>query len=322
MFIGTRGNKCADKDIRRMPLYALKSGLKIERIKKSAFKTEKEMQKLVESNLPMLFNLEFVRSEFALGNLRIDTLVFDPENKCFVIIEYKNDRNFSVIDQGYAYLALLLNNKADFILEYNERMKMGLRKDELDWSQSRVIFISPEFTKYQKGAINFRDLPIELWEISVYENGMVLMDSITTPEGSESIEKISPRGESFKEVAREIKVYSEQDHLNGLPEEISELYENLKMRIISLGGVMIVPKKHYIGFKTEKNFVDIHPQKSQIKIWLNMKKGELDDPKALTRNMKGIGHWGNGEYELILTPDADLDYVMTLIKQSFKKQIQ
>ena len=275
MFIGTRGNKCADKDIRRMPLYALKSGLKIERIKKSAFKTEKEMQKLVESNLPMLFNLEFVRSEFALGNLRIDTLVFDPENKCFVIIEYKNDRNFSVIDQGYAYLALLLNNKADFILEYNERMKMGLRKDELDWSQSRVIFISPEFTKYQKGAINFRDLPIELWEISVYENGMVLMDSITTPEGSESIEKISPRGESFKEVAREIKVYSEQDHLNGLPEEISELYENLKMRIISLGGVMIVPKKHYIGFKTEKNFVDIHPQKSQIKIWLNMKKANL-----------------------------------------------
>lgn len=305
-----------------MPLYTVKSGLKIERVRKSAFKTEKEMQKLVESNLPMLFNLEFIRSEFALGNLRIDTLAFDPETKCFVIIEYKNDRNFSVIDQGYSYLALLLNNKADFILEYNERMKKGLRKDELDWSQSRVIFISPEFTRYQKGAINFRDLPIELWEISLYENGMVLIDSITTPEGSESIEKISPRGESFKEVSREIKVYSEQDFLNGLPEEIAELYENLKARIVSLGGVKIVPKKHYIGFKIEKNFVDVLPQKSQVKMWLNMKKGELDDPKALARNMNGIGHWGNGEYELIVNPDADLDYLMTLIKQSFRKQTQ
>jgi len=277
---------------------------------------------LVESNLPMLFNLEYVRSEYTLGNLRVDTLAYDSENKCFVIIEYKNDRNFSVIDQGYSYLALLLNNKADFILEYNEKMKKGLRKDDLDWSQSRVIFISPEFTKYQKGAINFRDLPIELWEISVYENGMVLIDSITTPEGSESIEKISPRGESFKEVSREIKVYSEQDFLNGLPEEIAELYENLKARIVSLGGVKIVPKKHYIGFKAEKNFVDILPQKSQVKMWLNMKKGDLDDPKAIVRNMKGIGHWGNGEYELIITPDTDLDYVMMLIKQSFKKQTQ
>jgi len=275
-----------------------------------------------ESNLPILFNLEFVRSEFALGNLRIDTLVFDPENKCFVIIEYKNDRNFSVIDQGYSYLALLLNNKADFILEYNERMKRGLRKDKLDWSQSRVIFISPDFTKFQKGAINFRDLPIELWEISVYENGMVLINSITTPEGSESIEKISPRGESFKKVSREIKVYSEQDFPNGLPEEIAELYENLKARIVSLGGVKIDPKKYYIGFKTEKNFVDVFPQTTQVKMWLNMKKGELDDPKALARNMKGIGHWGNGEYELNVNPYTDLDYVMTLIKQSFKKQTQ
>ena len=203
-----------------MPLYYLKDGSNLNRVKKSAFKTEKEMQKLVESNLPMLFNLEYVRSEYALGNLRVDTLAYDSENKCFAIIEYKNDRNFSVIDQGYSYLALLLNNKADFTLEYNEKMKKGLRKDDLDWSQSRVIFISPEFTKYQKGAINFRDLPIELWEISVYENGMVLIDSITTPEGSESIEKISPRGESFKEVSREIKVYSEQDFLNGLPEKL------------------------------------------------------------------------------------------------------
>lgn len=305
-----------------MPLYTLKGDSTFDKIKKSAFKTERQMQKLVETNLSILFNLEYVRSEYALGSLRIDTLAYDPEKKSFVIIEYKNDRNFSVIDQGYSYLALLLNNKADFILEYNDRRKKGLRKEELDWSQSRVIFIAPEFTKYQRGAINFRDLPIELWEISIYENGMVLFDSITTPEGSESIEIISPKGESFKEVSREIKVYSEQDFINGLPEEIVELYENLKTRIVSLGGVKIVPTKHYIAFKTEKNFVDVLLQKSKVKLWLNLKIGELDDPKSLARDMQETRHWGNGQYELILTPDSDLDYVMMLIKQSYKKQIQ
>ena len=40
----------------------------------------------------------------------------DNENKSFVIIEYKIDQSFSVIDQGYAYLGILLNNKAEFTL--------------------------------------------------------------------------------------------------------------------------------------------------------------------------------------------------------------
>jgi hypothetical protein len=32
------------------------------------------------------------------------------------------DRNFSVVNQGVSYLNLMLNNKADFILEYNEEL--------------------------------------------------------------------------------------------------------------------------------------------------------------------------------------------------------
>jgi hypothetical protein len=69
---------------------------------------------------------------------------------------------------GYAYLALLLNNKAEFILGYNEYKNQSLKRDDVDWSQSKVIFVSRQFTKYQKQAINFRDLPIELWEISKF----------------------------------------------------------------------------------------------------------------------------------------------------------
>ena len=67
--------------------------------------------------------LDFISSEFSLNNFRIDTLALDKESKSFVIIEFKRDKNFSVVDQGYAYLSLMLNNKADFILEYNENKK-------------------------------------------------------------------------------------------------------------------------------------------------------------------------------------------------------
>ena len=107
--------------------------------------------------------------EFSLNGLRVDSISLDKESNSFIIIEYKQDRNFTVIDQGYAYLALLLNNKADFILLYQNRNK-SLRKNDIDWSQSRIIFVSPNFTNYQRKAIEFKDLPIELWEIKKYAN--------------------------------------------------------------------------------------------------------------------------------------------------------
>ena len=98
--------------------------------------------------MKIIFDFEYVKSEFSIGKFRLDTLAYDKETNSFIIIEYKKDKNFSVIDQGYAYLSLMLNNKADFILEYNESQKNTLKRTDIDWSQSKVIFISQSFTTY------------------------------------------------------------------------------------------------------------------------------------------------------------------------------
>ena len=172
-----------------MSIYSIRK--RLELVKEKHFKYEKEIQQLVESNLKTLLNLKFIKSEFALNNFRIDTLAFDTEAKSFVIIEFKRDKTFSVVDQGYAYLSLMLNNKADFILEYNESQDQMLKRNDIDWSQSKVIFISPNFTNYQKEAINFKDLPIELWEIKHFENETILFEQIQKTNAIESIKTIS-----------------------------------------------------------------------------------------------------------------------------------
>lgn len=292
----------------------------LQKIQKIPFRNEKKIQNLTEQNLETIFALEFVRSEFSFGNLRIDTLAFDNETKSFVIIEYKQKKNFSVIDQGYAYLGLLLNNKADFILEYNESKNRNLKRKDVDWSQSRVIFISPKFTKYQKLAINFRDLPIELWEISNYQNSTILFNQLKSPETNESISTISPENEVVQKVSREIKVYTEEDHLQFMPEVIKDLYDEVKSRILNLGeNIEIRPRKKYVGFIANTNFTDINVKKSKLKMWINLSKGELDDPKNMARDVSKVGHWGNGDYQISLTPTSDLDYLITLIKQSYEK---
>lgn len=226
-----------------MSIYLISKGLEL--VKERNFKYEKEIQQLVENNLQSLLKLKFIKSEFALNNFRIDTLAFDIEAKSFVIIEFKRDKTFSVVDQGYAYLSLMLNNKADFILEYNESQDGALKRNDVDWSQSKVIFVSPNFTNYQKEAINFKDLPIELWEIKQFENDTILFEQVQKANAIESIKTISKSSDATVEsVNKEIKVFTENDHLQKGEFETRELYEKLKERLLNLDdNVSTQPKK-------------------------------------------------------------------------------
>ena len=300
-----------------MALYKIEK--KLEYIKEKPFRLEKEIQELTENNLKAIFGLEFVKSEFALNNFRIDTLAFDKEANAFVIIEYKRDKNFSVIDQGYAYLSLMLNNKADFILEFNENLDKTLKRTDVDWSQSRVLFVSPAFTNYQREAINFKDLPIELWEVKRFENTTVSYEQIQKAGAQESIKTISKSDKTIDNVAKEIKVYSEQEHLENASDEIKELYEKFKSAIQNLDNLEIKPKKKYIAFVAGRNVIDILPQKKALKMWINMSKGELDDTKGITRDVSTTGHWGNGDYEIQIRDDENLEYILSLVKQSIKR---
>ncbi len=306
-----------------MKLYSIQEKTKLKPISNIKFDLEKEIQVLFEKNLEELFNLQFVKSEFSIKSFRIDTLGYDSENKSFVIIEYKKDRNFSVIDQGYTYMSLMLNNKSDFILEYNENCGGVLKRDDIDWTQSKVIFVSPHFTEYQKHSINFKDVPFELWEVKKYQNNMIgLVQHKTTSD--ESISSISDdKTNVVNQVSREVKVYTEEYHFKKnvrRDEKVVDLYNELKDRILNLGEVEIIPRKEYIGFRKKRPFCDVVFYTDHLRILVNLKKGQLDDPKNLTKDMSSQGHWGNGDYELRLSPNDELDYVMFLITQSYKKQ--
>ena len=302
-----------------MALY--KIGQSLDFVKELPFKFEKDIQNLVEKNLSSLLHLDFIRTEFALNNFRIDTLAFDRENKSFIIIEYKRDKNFSVIDQGYAYLSLMLNNKADFILEFNESQEITLKRNDVDWTQSKVIFVSPFFTNYQREAINFKDLPIELFEIKRFENDTISFEQIQKSSAKESIKTISRNNEVVETVSKEVKVFTEQDHLQKVDFETRELYEQVKERLISLDdNVNTQPKKQTIGFKVDNNiFCDVVLQGKGLKIYLNLKSGDLQDQKQIARDVSNVGHWGNGSYEIKLGDLDDIDYVLSLLKQSLRK---
>ncbi len=296
------------------------SNAKLEQISESGFQLEKELQSLVEGNLGKIFGLEFVCSELALDGLRIDTLAYDAETNSFVIVEYKREKNLSVIDQGFSYLNLMLNNKADFVMEYLERTGKKIDRKNIDWSQSKVLFVCPGYTTYQLKAIEIRDLPIELWEVQKYGKDTWAFNRIQAAGARESIKAFSSKSDVVRNVSKEVRVYTEEELVQKGTAELQSLYEELKSRIMDLGDdIRTKPTKLYMAFKRKTNFVDVEIQTIRLKIFINMPKGSLDDPKGIAKDVSETGHWGNGDYEVHLNKREDLPYLLTLIQQSYER---
>ena len=294
---------------------------KLVSIKEKRINLERDLQKIVEQNLETIFGLKFITSEFSLGRFRIDTLAFDEENKSFVIIEYKRDKSFSVIDQGFSYLSSLLNNKADFILEYNDKMKSNLKRGDVDWSQSRVLFLAHSFTPYQRHSINFRDLPIELWKIQRYEDNIIVFNRLKPIVARESINTIS-KNKMIKKVSREVKVYSIDDHFKKGWENSRDIFNNIREKILELDPrIKEKVNKYYIGYSIGTyRLCEISTYKSKIEVGLHrVDKKDLKDPENKLKKIPWE-KWGWGKQcSYSIKNSGDIDYALFLIKQVYNK---
>ncbi len=79
--------------------------------------------------------------------------------------------------------------------------------------------------------------------------------------------------------------------------------------------------KLYIAYKAETNFVDVVPQAKRLRLSLNLPFAEIEDPKGLCKDVTDIGRWGNGDVEIGLQSSDELPYVMSLVRQSFDRQM-
>lgn len=298
-----------------MTIYTVKNN-KLEEIHEKPFKLEREIQTLFEANLTEIMGLKLVRSEFSIKNRRIDTLAFDEQAMAFIIIEYKRDKNVSVVDQGFTYLGLMLENKADFVLEHQSQLNSALKMTDVDWSQTKVAFVSPSFTENQIQATNFKDIAIELWEVKRYSNDTVSITPIKKSKSATSIKPLTQQNTELKAIAEEIRVYTEDDHRLFTSDEMFELYEKYRDAILNLtDGIEIKPQKFYIAFKKHGNLACIELQRKKIKIYVGAKVGSLDDAKHLASDVSNVGHYGTGDYLIAVDSEKDLEYIMSLIKQ-------
>ena len=157
------------------------------------------------------------------------------------------------------------------------------------------------------------------------DDAYAILETIAILSGtSNRLHKLTPEGHeiSDEKIAEEVEntvVYHEEAFLEKADPAIKDLYYKLRGELVALGGVTVEPKKLYIAFKAPKNFADVEIQRHNLKLFINMRAGALNDPDELADDVSNIGHWGNGDYRVYLTMDTNFDYVLGLIKQSYKE---
>lgn len=289
-------------------------------LKQDKFKLEKDLQIFIENHIPDILGeeYEFVCTEFTVGDFRIDSLAFNKETKSFIIIEDKKVENKSLVDQGLTYLKLLRDRKADFILKYNEIKGTNYNISDIDISQSKVIFFSPYYNKYQIYSSDYQNIPFELYKVTKYEDDIVDIEKIEKTSKERMDNSIFSELLTTKDSKEEIKVYTEEEHLSYANENIREVYETLKEKTLELGDIDVDVKKVYIAFKGRRNIIDIEFYKNKLAVSINMKKGTLKDPLNITTDISEIGHCGNGDYRVNIYNIDDIDKIIPLIKQSLE----
>lgn len=309
-----------------MAIFEIEKG-KAKRVRLSEFKLEKNLQQLIEENIEIIFNCRLVATEFSTGNIysgRIDSLAIS-EDLNPVIIEYKKVASSDLINQSLYYLHWMRDHKGDFQVAVNK--KLG-KEIEVDWSDIRMICLAPEYKKYDLHAVQVMGANIELWQYKVYENGILSIDEVykktninTHQETSDSNTKNPVMVEAGKKAAitRKTGVYSLEEHFEDLEENMLEVFNNIRDFIISLdSSIEESPKKNYVAYKTSQNFVCMQTYKKKITLCLKLNPDEVRPMPKQGRDVKTIGHFGTGDFELTIKDLNDFEETKQLINEAYK----
>ncbi len=172
--------------------------------------------------------------------------------------------------------------------------------------------------------MDFRGLPIELYDYDWYEDGYFKLEPVGLEKrASLEIQGVG-NGKAIETVKKEFKEYSIDDLFKSDWEESRTLFDTLEKRILDLDPrIEEHPQKGYIGYKIgglKWNICVVHIQKSKLKLSLiRVEKDDFKDPddRIISVPWEKNG-WGKAcDFEV--REEADMDYAMFLIRQVYEK---
>lgn len=308
-----------------MKLFHSKDG-KLDSIDETKpFDYEKIIQTLVEKNLSSIFpELEFVISEHEIDDLRPDSIAFNTESKSFAIIEYKKVKHGGVLDQGLAYLNLLEEKLATFVLLYNKIKGVLYDVKDINLAETRIIIIAPEYNPHQLRAARSTHAPIELYEIKQYENNIISFNKIENKTSGVKKHTKVKQQISYEELSEEDYISGKYHGQNPNP-EIQKLYKKLKKIILNnFEKLEYQQRMIYGGYYSKEDRSTICTTeilKSKIYLCYSTRKKNLIESSDFVTDKTGLGHHGVGDYMSYIENDEDVKKAIPLIRKVYEDKI-
>lgn len=301
-------------------LFRLAGGDAVE-LSSRAASVEKQLQSLIEAQMPTFLGVRFLASEYATGKThrgRIDSLGLD-ENGCPVIVEYKRHSNENVMSQGLFYLDWLLDHRAEFQWLVMEKLGKDVAND-IDWTGTRLLCIAADFTRYDQHAVQQIPRNIELIRYKLFGDDLLLLDLVNavSVDDATTVKDKAGEGTASAKAKPAGKDKTAEEQLEHAQPEIRALYEALSSQLLALGDD--VQEKHlklYVAFRRLKNFACVIPYKDKLLVMLKLNPDTVALEAGFSRDVRNIGTWGTGDLELCLRNAADLQRALPLLERSY-----
>ena len=228
--------------------------------------------------------------------------------------------------------------------------------DDINWDETRVIFISPGYTKYQKRASGFHRLPIELYEIKKYQSNMITLNRIdnsqiqssdltkstkskthvstSTPKLNKLVgrhgHKTHSRPDSYSKIT--LLEYTEEDYLAGKydgthpTEETKALWNQLRGKIEDeFEDIEFRQKKVYAGYYLKDGGSSVCTlEASRTKILLSFATTDMTllETSEFVKDISNVGHRGLGNFCSAIKNSNDIERAIPLIQKVYSSKKQ
>ncbi|NUN96182.1 MAG: hypothetical protein HUU16_08395, partial [Candidatus Omnitrophica bacterium] len=157
-------------------------------------------------------------------------------------------------------------------------------------------------------------------EYGVNETSMTSVSSNLTEPVARVHDSISARKRRVRETRRAKKgesPYDEAHHLMGRPQETVSLYRAIDRLCLSIDPSGI--SRRYLAKSVnygrgKRCFCSVHVQQAGLRVWLQLKYNQIENPPPFARDVSNVGHWGTGDVELRISNHTELDDAMHLIR--------
>jgi len=163
---------------------------------------------------------------------------------------------------------------------------------------------------------------LEKWDESAIKNRATKLADLalkvwTAPKVSKDmLENYRPKSSAV------VSGYTINNHSYLLADTTGALFEAFRKAVLALHPCVSEEfRKLYVAYKAETNFVDVVPQAKRLRLALNMRFTDVNDPKGLCKDVTGKRRWGNGDVEMDFSKLEELPYILGIVRQSLELQL-